>query len=172
MCQKSAAESKRANGFLRLFVQTQGTQVQIHVPLTQSATVGSNQQRNMSVGWLRKSEQFLQVHLSGGRTQKIHTAAMVTPYVDINTTGSSTAFSAEGIAALLKELNEGNLDLHLHTVGERASRTVLDGVEIAKKEAKNTMKVITKPNNQLPPIASLISLYLTFILLINNYKLN
>ena len=67
-------------------------------------------------------------------TQKIHTAAMVTPYVDIHTTGSPTAFSAEGIVALLKELNKANLHLHLHCVGERASRTVLDGVEMAKNE--------------------------------------
>ena len=66
-------------------------------------------------------------------TQKIHTAAMVTPYVDVHTTGA-TAFSAEGIAKLLKKLNEANLDLHLHTVGERASRNVLDGVEMARKE--------------------------------------
>ena len=66
-------------------------------------------------------------------TQKIHTAAMVTPYEGTNETGS-TAFSAEGIAKLLKNLNDANLDLHLHTVGERASRTVLDGVEMAKKE--------------------------------------
>ena len=66
-------------------------------------------------------------------TQKIHTAAMVTPYVDVKTLGT-TAFSAEGICELLKNLNEADLDLHLHTVGERASRTVLDGVELARKE--------------------------------------
>ena len=73
-------------------------------------------------------------------TQKIHTAAMVTPYVDVHTTGH-TAFSVEGIAKLLKNLNEANLDLHLHTVGERASRTVLDGVEMAKKEMGDSLKV-------------------------------
>jgi len=73
-------------------------------------------------------------------TQKIHTAAMVTPYVDVGTTGA-TAFSAEGIAELLKDLNEAGLDLHLHTVGERASRTVLDGFEMAKKEMGNSLKV-------------------------------
>jgi hypothetical protein len=73
-------------------------------------------------------------------TQKIHTAAMVTPYVDVHTTGS-TAFSAEGIAKVLKELNDANLDLHLHTVGERASRTVLDGVEMAKKEMGDDLHV-------------------------------
>ena len=66
-------------------------------------------------------------------TQKIRTAAMVTPYADTHTTGS-TAFTAEELAVLLKQLNEANLDLHLHTVGERASRVVLDGVELAKKE--------------------------------------
>ena len=73
-------------------------------------------------------------------TQKIHTAAMVTPYVDVHTTGS-TAFSAEGIAKLLKNLNDANLDLHLHTVGERASRTVLDGVEMARKEMGDDLHV-------------------------------
>ena len=73
-------------------------------------------------------------------TQKIHTAAMVTPYADIGTLGA-TAFSAEGIAELLKGLNEAGLDLHLHTVGERASRTVLDGVEKAKKEMGDSLKV-------------------------------
>ena len=73
-------------------------------------------------------------------TQKIHTAAMVEPYVDIHTTGS-TAFTAEGIARVLKDLNEANLDLHLHTVGERASRTVLDGVEMAKKEMGDNLHV-------------------------------
>ena len=73
-------------------------------------------------------------------TQKIHTAAMVTPYADTHTTGS-TAFTAEGIATLLKNLNEANLDLHLHTVGERASRTVLDGVEMAKKELGDNLHV-------------------------------
>ena len=66
-------------------------------------------------------------------TQKIHTAAMVTPYADVHTTGS-TAFSTEELAELLKHLNEADLDLHMHTVGERASRTVLDAVEMVKKE--------------------------------------
>ncbi len=73
-------------------------------------------------------------------TQRIHTAAMVTPYVDVHTTGS-TAFSAEGICELVKNLNEAHLDLHLHTVGERASRTVLDGFEMAKKEMGDSLKV-------------------------------
>ena len=73
-------------------------------------------------------------------TQKIHTAAKVTPYVDVHTLGA-TAFSVEGIAELVKNLNEADLDLHLHTVGERASRTVLDGVEMVKKELGDSLHV-------------------------------
>ena len=73
-------------------------------------------------------------------TQKIHTAAMVTPYVDTNTVGA-TCFDAEGIKEILLALNEIGMDLHVHTVGERASRTVLDGVELAKKELKDSFRV-------------------------------
>ena len=73
-------------------------------------------------------------------TQRIYTAAMVTPYVNTGTTGA-TAFSAEGICELVKNLNEAGLDLHLHTVGERASRTVLDGYEMAKNELGDKLKV-------------------------------
>ena len=73
-------------------------------------------------------------------TQKIHTAAMVTPYVDVKTLGP-TAFSAEELADFLKQINEADLDLHLHTVGERASRTVLDGVELARKELGDKLHV-------------------------------
>ena len=73
----------------------------------------------------------LKIFMDG--TQRIHTAAMVTPYVDTHTTGS-TALSKEEMVELLKQLNEAGLDLHLHTVGERASRVVLDGVEQVKKE--------------------------------------
>ncbi len=73
----------------------------------------------------------LPVYIDG--TQKIHTAAVVTPYADTGTTGS-TAFSAEELAELLKKLNDENLDLHTHTVGERASRVVLDAVELARTQ--------------------------------------
>ena len=73
----------------------------------------------------------LKIFMDG--TLKIQTAALITPYEDTGATGATT-FDKEGIAKLLKLLNEAGLDLHLHTVGERASHIVLDGVEMAKKE--------------------------------------
>ena len=80
----------------------------------------------------------MKVFMDGTKT--IHTAAMVTPYADTQTTGS-TAFTAEELAEVLKQLNEENLDLHLHTVGERASRVVLDGVELARKALGDSFHV-------------------------------
>ena len=72
----------------------------------------------------------LKIFMDG--TLKIETAAMVTPYEDTHATGVA-AFNKEQLAELLMQLNEDGLDLHLHTVGEAASRNVLDGVELAKK---------------------------------------
>ena len=80
----------------------------------------------------------LKIFMDG--TQKIHTAAMVTPYEDTHETGVTT-FDAKGLADVLKQLNEMGMDLHTHTVGERASRTVLDAVELAKKEMGDSFRV-------------------------------
>ena len=73
-------------------------------------------------------------------TLKIQTAALVTPYADTGATGTA-AFNKDQIASLLKKLNQAGLDLHLHTVGEAASRAVLDGVELAKKELGGAYRV-------------------------------
>ncbi|MBQ7264873.1 MAG: amidohydrolase family protein [Firmicutes bacterium] len=73
----------------------------------------------------------LKIFMDG--TLKIETAAMVTPYIDTGVKGV-TAFTAEELAEIIKELNDEGMDLHLHTVGEQASRTALDAVELARKE--------------------------------------
>lgn len=80
----------------------------------------------------------LKIFMDG--TLKIETAAMVTPYVDTGVKGA-TAFNAQQVAGILKELNEAGLDLHVHTVGEAASRVVLDGVELARKELGDKYRV-------------------------------
>ena len=80
----------------------------------------------------------LKIFMDG--TLKIETAAMVTPYVDTGAKGA-TAFNAQQVAEILKELNEEGLDLHVHTVGEAASRVVLDGVELARKELGDKYRV-------------------------------
>ena len=73
-------------------------------------------------------------------TLRIETAAQVTPYVDTNKRGGTT-FTKEEVAEVMKLLNEAGLDFHAHTVGERSSRTVLDGVELARKELGDNFHV-------------------------------
>ncbi len=73
-------------------------------------------------------------------TLRIETAALVTPYVDTNRKGATT-LDREQVAEVLKKLNEAGLDFHAHTVGEQASRTVLDGVEKAKQELGDNFRV-------------------------------
>ena len=73
-------------------------------------------------------------------TQKIYTAAMVTPYEGTNVVGN-TAFEKEDLAEALKQLSAEGLDIHLHTVGERASRVVLDAVELARAELGDDFNV-------------------------------
>ena len=80
----------------------------------------------------------LKIFMDG--TLKIETAALVTPYEDTGAKGV-TSFSRHQISELLKQLNDEGLDLHLHTVGEAASRTVLDGVEDARNELKDDYHV-------------------------------
>lgn len=80
----------------------------------------------------------LKIFMDG--TLKIHTAALVTPYADTNTTGS-TLINAEQVKDVLLQLNAEGWDLHVHTVAEAASRVVLDGVELARKELGDKFRV-------------------------------
>ena len=80
----------------------------------------------------------LKIFIDG--TLKLHTAAMVEPYADIPEKGI-TALNKEEFADLLKKLNDAGLDLHLHTVGDAASRVVLDGVELARRELGDSFRV-------------------------------
>ncbi len=80
----------------------------------------------------------LKIFMDG--TMKIHTAAMIEPYEGTDVTGT-TMFNGEETADLIKKLNEAGLDLHVHAVGDQASRVVLDGVELARKELGDDFRV-------------------------------
>lgn len=80
----------------------------------------------------------LKLYMDG--TMKIRTASMLTPYEGTDELGANT-YSKEEIAEIVKELNEAGLDLHVHTVGERASRIILDGVELARKDLGDDFRV-------------------------------
>ncbi|MEG0722104.1 MAG: amidohydrolase [Lachnospiraceae bacterium] len=66
-------------------------------------------------------------------THRIHTAKLVEPYNDATTTGG-TMLSEDKLYELMKCCNEEGLDFHAHTVGEGASKMILDCVECIKNE--------------------------------------
>jgi hypothetical protein len=95
----------------------------------------------------------LKIFMDG--TLKLHSGAMVTPYVDTGELGT-TAYTTEELAALLIKLNAKDLDIHLHTVGEASSRVVLDAVEKAEKELKDSLHIkVTSAHLQIQDDADL-----------------
>ena len=63
-------------------------------------------------------------------------AAMLKPYIDHPGYVGNTMLNSEELRQFLLELNEEKFDLHIHTIGDRAVRTVLDGVEAAKASVR------------------------------------
>ena len=61
-------------------------------------------------------------------THRAHTAKLVEPYNDTGTTGG-TMISEGRLYALMSELNQEGLDYHAHTIGEGASKMILDCTE-------------------------------------------
>jgi len=61
------------------------------------------------------------------------TAALLEPYADDPHGRGNTMLTADELADFLLELNGARLDLHVHVLGDRAVRTVLDAVESARQ---------------------------------------
>jgi predicted amidohydrolase YtcJ len=61
------------------------------------------------------------------------TAAMLAPYADAPEVSGDTMLSAEELTDFLLELDDARLDLHVHVLGDRAVRTVLEAVETARR---------------------------------------
>ena len=74
---------------------------------------------------------------------------MVTPYEDTKSTGGRL-FDENQVADFLRELNKLGLNMHTHCVGEGAIKTILDGVEIVKKELGDNFKIkVTIAHNEV-----------------------
>ena len=60
--------------------------------------------------------------------------AMLEPYVDDPDYVSDTTLSIEALKSFLLELHEAKFDLHVHVIGDLATKRVLDAVELARAE--------------------------------------
>lgn len=62
---------------------------------------------------------------------EIGTASVLEPFLDDPTNRGNTVISGAELCSLLLELHANRVDLHMHTVGDAATRTALDAVEQA-----------------------------------------
>lgn len=74
----------------------------------------------------------VKIHYDG--VTEITTAGMLDPYVTEPDNRGGVLFSVERLTDFILELDQAKLNLHLHAVGDRAARNILDAVETAQSE--------------------------------------
>jgi len=72
----------------------------------------------------------VKIHFDG--VSEIGTSFVLEPFLDDPRNRGNTVIGVERLRDLILELNEKRIDLHLHTVGDAASRRALDAVEQAR----------------------------------------
>lgn len=80
-----------------------------------------------------KHLRFNTVKIMFDGTHRAHTAKLATPYNDMDTTGG-TMLPEDRLYRLIGDLNREGIDFHAHTVGEGASKMVLDCADRVRAE--------------------------------------
>lgn len=76
----------------------------------------------------------IKVHYDG--VVEIGTAGMLKPFVVDPESRGGFLFSSERLAEFLLELDDHDIDLHLHSVGDAATREILDAAQIVRDQGK------------------------------------
>ena len=74
----------------------------------------------------------VKVHFDG--VAEILTAGMLEPFATDPGNRGGILFSTDRLTAFMLELDEAGIDLHMHVVGDRSTRTALDAWELAASE--------------------------------------
>jgi hypothetical protein len=74
----------------------------------------------------------IKIHFDG--VHEALTAGVLEPYATAPDVRGGVLFDSERLARFIAELNREGVDLHLHTVGDWATREALDAVEQARQE--------------------------------------
>ena len=75
----------------------------------------------------------IKIHYDG--VSEIQTAGMLEPYIGTENNRGGVLFDANELSQFLLDLNDHDINLHLHAVGDRAVREALDAVELATQNA-------------------------------------
>jgi predicted amidohydrolase YtcJ len=71
----------------------------------------------------------LKLNMDGGEAQ--YTAAMLAPYSDKPNTSGETLLSADLVKDIVRRVDGEGIDVHVHCIGDRATRLTLDAIEAA-----------------------------------------
>jgi len=85
-----------------------------------------------SYGGQRLQFNSIKVHYDG--VVEVGTAGMLEPYIIEGDNRGGFLFTAERLAKFLVQLNEHDIDIHLHSVGDGATREILDAVEMVQDQ--------------------------------------
>jgi len=81
----------------------------------------------------------LKIHYDG--VNEILTAGMLEPYSTDPGNRGGVLFDAMRLSSFIEELNREGIHLHLHTVGDWATREALDAVELARKRINKPLSI-------------------------------
>ena len=81
----------------------------------------------------------IKIHYDG--MQDTLTAAMLEPYVTDPDGYGGVLFSTERLSGFMQELDGHGINLHLHSMGDRATRNILDAVEQAQSALERPLRI-------------------------------
>ncbi len=113
----------------RLPLRYEGT-YQVFVPERRTQAVQEMRRLQRQYGGERLRFRTVKLFMDGILSN--HSGALLEPYAHDPSFASDTMLSMAELRDFLLELHEAQLDLHLHTIGDRAVRTALDAVEAAR----------------------------------------
>ena len=74
----------------------------------------------------------VKVHYDG--VAEINTAAVLEPYKNEKSNFGATLFSTDKMKNLMLDASRNSINLHIHSVGDRATKDILDAMDLAEKE--------------------------------------
>lgn len=80
----------------------------------------------------------IKIHFDG--IAEVLTAGMIDPYINTDNRGG-TLFSVPELSKFILELNKEEIHLHLHSVGDRSTKEILDAIHIARAENSKPLDI-------------------------------
>ena len=113
----------------RLPLRYEGT-YQVFVPERRALAIDEMRRLRQQYGGERLRFRTVKLFMDGINANR--SGALLEPFTDDPSFAGDTMMSVAELRDFLLELHEAQLDLHVHTIGDRAVRTALDGVEAAR----------------------------------------